>query len=93
MPGLSASLLRFLRRASAVLVLQHVLILLQQVLGDVEDRASPGVSGVAAAPTSVLAFFLRVLRVLVAVLRVVLVPLVEHARPTGSLEQTVPSSL
>jgi len=89
MPRLPAALLGLLRRAGAVLVLQHFLILLQKILRHVEHGASS--AGVAATPPLVLRLVLGVAVLVAAALGVV--PLVECARPAGPLEQAVPPGL
>jgi len=90
MPGLPAALLRLLRRAGAVLVLQHVLILLQKILRHVEHGASS--AGVAATPPLLLRLVLGG-AVLGGVAALGVVPLVERARPPRPLEQAVPPGL
>lgn len=97
MPRLSASLLSLLGRASVLLALQHLLILLKQIFGHVEHRAAPAAVAVAAPPlvlrlvprTTILDVILGV--VLGDVFRTVLL-FVEHAGPTSLLENTVPPS-
>lgn len=91
-PGLATALLGLLDHAVAVLVLQHLLILLQQILGHVEHRASPAAVTVAAPPL-VLRLLLRAavldveLHVVLGVVLGAILLLLDYAGPTGILEE------
>lgn len=91
-PGFAPALLGFLGHAIAVLALQHLLILLQQVLGHVEDRAPPAAVTVAAPPL-VLRLLPRAVLDVVALDALLVLLLLEHAGPASPLEEAVPPSL